>query len=85
MSWTTWTGSSREPILFAGHYDSKAEFLAHTFEKLEKVLPQGAELYVEHLLVSGNWAVVELRSNVLTPPLRMGSGSTTGTVGYVAL
>ena len=63
MSWTTWTGSSREPILFAGHYDSKAEFLAHTFEKLEKVLPQGAELYVEHLLVSGNWAVVELRSN----------------------
>ena len=41
---------------------NKAEFVAQTFEKLEKVLPQGAELYVEHVLVSGNWAVVELHS-----------------------
>jgi ketosteroid isomerase-like protein len=56
-----WIVEGTHPL--AGHYHSKAEFLAHTFEKLEKVLPQGAELHVEHVLVSGNWAVVELRSN----------------------
>src|ERR1700745_4516143 len=47
----------------AGPYHSKAEFLAHTFEKLEKVLPHGTELVVEHVLVSGDWAVVELHSD----------------------
>jgi hypothetical protein len=36
----------------AGHYYSKADFLTHTFEKLDNVLPQGAELYVAHALVS---------------------------------
>ncbi len=46
----------------AGHYRSKADFLAHTFDKLAKVLPQGTQLHVEHALVSGDWAVVELRS-----------------------
>lgn len=44
----------------AGQYHSKVESLAHTFEELEKVLPQRAELYVEHVLVSGNLAAVEL-------------------------
>lgn len=47
----------------AGHYHSKADFLEHTFEKLAKVLPQGTQLHVEHALVSGDWAVVELRSD----------------------
>lgn len=56
-----WIVEGTHPL--AGHYHSKAEFLAHTFEKLEKVLPQGAELYVEHALVSGDWAVVELHSD----------------------
>ena len=56
-----WIVEGTHPL--AGHYHSKAEFLAHTFEKLEKVLPQGTELHVEHLLVSGSWAVVELRSD----------------------
>src|SRR4029077_1329577 len=46
----------------AGHYHRKADFLAHTFEKLGKVLPQGTQLHVEHALVSGDWAVVELHS-----------------------
>jgi ketosteroid isomerase-like protein len=55
-----WTVEGTHPL--AGHYHSKAEFVAHTFEKLGKVLPRGAELYVEHVLVSGDWAVVELRS-----------------------
>jgi len=55
-----WTVEGTHPL--AGHYQTKADFLSHTFEKLDKVLPQGAQLYVEHALVSGDWAVVELRS-----------------------
>jgi uncharacterized protein len=55
-----WIVEGTHPL--AGHYHSKAEFLAHTFEKLEKVLPRGAQLSTEHVLVSGDWAVVELHS-----------------------
>lgn len=55
-----WTVEGTHPL--AGHYHSKADFLAHTFEKLAKVLPQGTQLHVEHALVSGDWAIVELRS-----------------------
>jgi ketosteroid isomerase-like protein len=55
-----WTVEGTHPL--AGHYCSKADFLAHTFEKLAKVLPQGTQLQVQHTLVSGDWAVVELRS-----------------------
>jgi ketosteroid isomerase-like protein len=46
----------------AGHYHSKADFLSHTFEKLEKVLQRGVQLHVTNALVSGEWAVVELES-----------------------
>src|SRR5271154_4784024 len=56
-----WIVEGTHPL--AGHYHSKAEFLAHTFEKLSKVLPKGTELHVENALVSGNWAMVELRSD----------------------
>ena len=55
-----WTVEGTHPL--AGHYRSKADFLSHTFEKLAKVLPQGTLLQVEHALVSGDWAIVELRS-----------------------
>ena len=55
-----WIVEGTHPL--AGHYHSKADFLAHTFEKLGKVLPQGTQLHVEHALVSGDWAVVELHS-----------------------
>jgi ketosteroid isomerase-like protein len=55
-----WIVEGTHPL--AGHYHSKAEFLAHTFEKLAKVLPHGTELHTEHVLVSGDWAVVELHS-----------------------
>jgi hypothetical protein len=55
-----WIVEGTHPL--AGHYHRKAEFLAHTFEKLGQALPQGAQLHVEHALVSGDWAVVELRS-----------------------
>jgi uncharacterized protein len=55
-----WIVEGTHPL--AGHYHSKADFLAGTFEKLAKVLPKGAELHTEHVLVSGDWAVVELHS-----------------------
>src|ERR1700735_3114756 len=55
-----WTVEGTHPL--AGRYHSKADFLAHTFEKLGRVLPQGTQLHVEHALTSGDWAVVELHS-----------------------
>jgi len=55
-----WIVEGAHPL--AGHYRSKADFLAGTFDKLNKVLPQGAQLVVEHALVKGSDAVVELHS-----------------------
>ncbi len=55
-----WIVEGTHPL--AGHYHGKADFLAHTFEKLAKVLLQGAQLHMEHALVSWDWAIVELRS-----------------------
>ena len=46
----------------AGHYRSKKDFIAGTFAKLGQVLPQAAQLQVEHLLVKDDQAVVELHS-----------------------
>ena len=46
-----WIVEETHPL--AGHYHSKADFLAHTFERLAKVLPQGAQLHVEHALEWG--------------------------------
>ena len=55
-----WIVEGTHPL--AGHYNSKKDFLAGTFDKLSQVLPQGAELHVTEVLVSGEWAVVELQS-----------------------
>jgi ketosteroid isomerase-like protein len=55
-----WTVMGTHPL--AGHYRSKSDFVAGTFARLGKVLPQGAQLNVEHILVTENQAVVELRS-----------------------
>ena len=46
----------------AGHYASKRAFVAGTFSKLGRVLPQEAQLQVEHMLIRGDRAVVELHS-----------------------
>ena len=54
-----WTVMGTHPL--AGHYHSKAAY-AGTFAKLAKVLPQGAQLHVEHIVVKDDEAVVELRS-----------------------
>src|ERR1700683_1657799 len=55
-----WIVEGTHPL--AGHYLSKQAFIAGTFAKLAKVLPEGAERYVENVLVSGDWAVVVLHS-----------------------
>lgn len=47
---------------FAGHYHGRAAFISGTFAKLAHVLPQGARLQVEHLIVKDDQAVVGHRS-----------------------
>ena len=46
-----WIVEGTHPL--AGHYLSKQAFIAGTFAKLAKVLPEGTELHVENVLVSG--------------------------------
>src|ERR1700756_674568 len=55
-----WIVMGTHPL--AGHYRSKMSFIAGTFAKLGQVLPHGAQLQVEHLLVKDDEAVVELHS-----------------------
>ena len=55
-----WIVEGTHPL--AGHYKSKSDFVAGTFAKLAKVLPNGAQLVVEHLIVKDDQAVVELHS-----------------------
>src|SRR6202044_3542755 len=55
-----WIVEGTHPL--AGHYKSKSDFVAGTFAKLAQVLPRGAQLQVEYLLVKDDQAVVELHS-----------------------
>ena len=55
-----WTVMGTHPL--AGHYPSKKAFVEGTFAKLSQVLPNGAQLHVEDLIVKGDEAVVELHS-----------------------
>jgi hypothetical protein len=56
-----WTVEGTHPL--AGRYLSKRDFQAHTFARLDKLLPGGTQLHVQSVLVDGDWAVVELRSH----------------------
>ena len=58
-----WTVEGTHPL--AGRYRSKKEFLAGTFERLAKVLPEGAQLITENVLIDGDWAIVELHSKAI--------------------
>jgi hypothetical protein len=55
-----WIVMGTHPL--AGHYRSKKAFIAGTFDKLAQVLPQGAQLHAEYLIVKDDEAVVELHS-----------------------
>jgi hypothetical protein len=55
-----WIVEGTHPL--AGHYRSKNAFIEGTFAKLGEVLPNGAQLHVEDLIVKNDEAVVELHS-----------------------
>lgn len=58
-----WTVEGTHPL--AGRYRTKPEFISHTFDALAKVLQKGAQLHVTHLLLAGDWAIVELESRAV--------------------
>jgi ketosteroid isomerase-like protein len=58
-----WIVMGTHPL--AGHYRSKASFVAGTFAKLGKVLPNGTQLHVANLIVQDDEAVVELESKAI--------------------
>ena len=55
-----WTVMGTHPL--AGTYHNKQEFITHTFKRLNTVLKDGVLLRVTHILVSGNFAAVELKA-----------------------
>jgi uncharacterized protein len=55
-----WIVMGTHPL--AGHYLSKKAFIEGTFAKLGQVLPQGAQLHVENVIVQEDQAAVELHS-----------------------
>lgn len=55
-----WIVEGTHPL--SGHYLCKKAFIEGTFAKLGQVLPQGAQLQVENLIVKDDQAVVELHS-----------------------
>jgi uncharacterized protein len=55
-----WTVMGTHPL--AGIYHTKADFLAHTFARLDKILKEGVVLRVTHILVDGESAAVEMES-----------------------
>ena len=55
-----WIVEGTHPL--AGHYRSKRAFIEGTFAKLAQVLPHGAQLHVEDLIVKDDEAAVELHS-----------------------
>jgi len=55
-----WTVTGTHPM--AGEYKSKADFLANTLHRLNKLLTGELVLNVNHILVSGETAAVEMTS-----------------------
>ncbi len=57
----SWTVMGTHPL--AGHYNSKDEFTRNTFERLNRIMPDGIALSVDNVLVDSNTAVVEMTAN----------------------
>ena len=55
-----WTVMGTHPL--AGTYHTKADFIAHTFARLNKILKEGVVLRVTNVLVDGESAAVEMES-----------------------
>jgi uncharacterized protein len=56
----SWTVMGTHPL--AGTYHTKADFLAHTFARLDKILKEGVVLRVTNILVDGDSAAAEMES-----------------------
>lgn len=56
-----WTVQGTHPL--AGRYRSKQDFHAHTFARLNRILPGGTQRQVQAVFTDGDWAIVELRSH----------------------
>jgi ketosteroid isomerase-like protein len=55
-----WTVMGTHPL--AGNYHTKADFISHTFARLDKILEEGVLLRVSNILVDGDSAAVEMES-----------------------
>jgi ketosteroid isomerase-like protein len=58
-----WTVLGTHPL--AGRYQSKAAFVSSTFAKVGQRLRGGVALAVVNIMVSGDWAIVELRADAV--------------------
>ena len=56
----SWTVMGTHPL--AGNYRTKADFLTHTFARLDKILKEGVDLRVTNILIAGDSAAVEMES-----------------------
>jgi ketosteroid isomerase-like protein len=74
-----WTVQGTHPL--AGRYRSKADFVAHTFARLNRILPGGTQLVVEHVLAE---ATGPLSSCARWRRRAAGCVSTTATAGSCA-
>src|SRR5215212_4057770 len=72
-----WTVMGTHPL--AGTYQTKADFLAHTFARLDEILKEGVVLRVTNILVDGDSAAVDWNR---FPQRSTGNPSTTRTVGW---
>ena len=60
-----WTVMGTHPL--AGVYNSKADFLNHTFERLDKILKgESVVMKLDHIYVSDDTAIVEMTSTSTT-------------------
>jgi len=58
-----WTAMGTHPVAGVYIYISKADFLKHTFERLDRLLKGGSVVMkVDHIYVSGDTAIVEMTS-----------------------
>ena len=55
-----WTVMGTHPL--AGHYTSKSELIERTFARIERIMKEGIVLKVNHVVVSGDEAAVEMES-----------------------
>lgn len=55
-----WTVMGTHPL--AGHYTSKSELIERTFARIERIMKGGIVLKVNHAIVSGDEAAVEMES-----------------------